>query len=73
MHTTWSRFCTVNHQALASNYQPSNMKYPGQDLYRQPQRLKASDINLEVAGCHVSVITYLLVQWLKCDHIGNHT
>ena len=29
VHTSWSRFCTVNHRALASNYQFSNMKCPG--------------------------------------------
>ena len=42
VHTRWSRFCTVNHWAFASNYQLSNMKRPGQDSNRQPQRLKAS-------------------------------
>ena len=29
VHTSWSRFCTVNHWALAGNYQLSNMKVPG--------------------------------------------
>ena len=29
VHATWSRFCTVNHQASARNYQLSNMKWPG--------------------------------------------
>ena len=28
VHTSWSRFCTVNHRASASNYQLSNMKCP---------------------------------------------
>ena len=38
VHTSWSRFCTVNHQK-ASNYQLSNMKHQGRNLKRQPQRL----------------------------------
>ena len=44
VHTSWSRFCTVNHQASANNYQLSNMKNPGLDLNRQPRRLKASTL-----------------------------
>ena len=44
VHTSWSRFCTVNHWASVSNYQLSNMKHLGQDLNRQPQRLKASTL-----------------------------
>ena len=35
-----SAYCTVNHRALASNYQLSNMKRPAQDLNRRPQRLE---------------------------------
>ena len=31
VHTSWSRLCTVNHQASASNYQLFNMKCPGRD------------------------------------------
>ena len=31
VHTSWSRFYTVNHQASASNYQLSNMRCPSQD------------------------------------------
>ena len=31
VHASWSRFCTVNHRASASNYQLSNMKCPGKD------------------------------------------
>ena len=34
VHTSWSRFCAVNHQASASNYQLSNMKRPGRDSNR---------------------------------------
>ena len=41
VHTSWSRICTVNHWALASNYQLCNMRHPGQDSNQQPQRLKA--------------------------------
>ena len=44
VHTSWSRFCTVNHQAPASNYQLSNMKRPGLYSNRWPQRLKASTL-----------------------------
>ena len=44
MHTNWSRFCTVNHRASASNCQLSNMKCPGRDLNQSPQRLKASTL-----------------------------
>ena len=40
VHTSWSTFCTVNHRASASNYKLSNMKCPGRDSNRQPQRLK---------------------------------
>ena len=29
VHTSWSRFCIVNHRASASNYQLSNLKVPG--------------------------------------------
>ena len=40
VHTSWSRFCTVNHRAWPSNYQFSNMKCPGRGSNRRPQRLK---------------------------------
>ena len=42
VHTSWSRFCTVNQRASANIYQLSNMKHPGRDLNRWPQRLKVS-------------------------------
>ena len=42
VHTSWSRFCTVNHRASASNYQVSNMKSPARDLNQQSQRLEVS-------------------------------
>ena len=35
-----SAYCTVNHRASASNYQLSNMKRPGRDSNRRPQRLE---------------------------------
>ena len=41
VHTSWSRFCTVNHQASTNNYQLSNMKRSGRDSNRRPQTLKA--------------------------------
>ena len=41
VHTSWSRFCTVNHWASASNYQLPNMKRPARDSNRRPQRLEA--------------------------------
>ena len=44
VHTSWSTFCTVNHRALVSNYQLSNMKCPGRDSNRRPQRLKTSTL-----------------------------
>ena len=50
VHTTWPRFCTVNHWALASNYQLSNMKCPGQDSNRRPHRLKASTLTATPPG-----------------------
>ena len=53
VHTTWSRFCTVNHRASASNYQLSNMKYPGRDSKRQPQRFKASTLTATSPSPHV--------------------
>ena len=36
-----SAYCTVNHRALASNYQLFNMKHPARDLNQRPQRLEA--------------------------------
>ena len=44
VHTSWSRFCTVNHQASVSNNQLSNIKSPGPDSNWRPQRLKASTL-----------------------------
>ena len=44
VHTSWSRFCTINHQPSASNYQLSNRKHPVQDSNRRPQRLEASTL-----------------------------
>ena len=44
VHTSWERLCTVNHRASGSNYQLSNMKCPGRDSNRQPQRLKANTL-----------------------------
>ena len=35
-----SAYCTVNHRALVSNYQLSNMKRPAQDSNQRPQRLE---------------------------------
>ena len=40
-----SAYCTVNHRALASNYQLSNMKRPARDSNRQPQRLEVRTFN----------------------------
>ena len=48
MHTSWSRFCTVNHRASASNYQLSNMK---------PRFKRATS---EVEGKHSSRYTFKL-------------
>ena len=45
VNTSWSRFCTVNHRASASNYQLSNTKHPDQDSNWRPQRLKASTLH----------------------------
>ena len=36
VYTSWSRFCTVNHRALASNYQLFNMKCQDQGLNQAP-------------------------------------
>ena len=44
VHTSWSRFCTVDHWASPSNHQFPNMKCPGRDSNRHPQRLKASTL-----------------------------
>ena len=44
VHTSCSRFCTVNHRASASNYQLSNIKHPARDLNRRLQRLEASTL-----------------------------
>ena len=40
-----SAYCNVNHRALPSNYQLSNMKYPARDSNRRPQRLKPRTLN----------------------------
>ena len=39
-----SAYCTVNHRALASNYQLFNMKRPARDSNRRPQRLEARTV-----------------------------
>ena len=44
VHTSWSRFCTVNHRASASNYQLSHMKCPARDSNWRPQRFEASTL-----------------------------
>ena len=38
VHMSWSRFCTVNHWQVTTIL--SNMKRPGRDSNRRPQRLK---------------------------------
>ena len=63
VHTSWSRFCTVNHRALASNCQLSNMKYPGRDLNRRPQRLKASTL-IATPPSPLAFFRYLRFTWL---------
>ena len=46
VHTSQSRFCTVNHRASASNYQIYNMKGPARDSNQRPQRLEASTLTI---------------------------
>ena len=41
-----SAYYTVNHRALASNYQLSNMKLPAKDSNQWPQRLEARTLPL---------------------------
>ena len=41
-----SACCTVNHWALASNYQLSNTKRPAQDSNRRPKRLEVKTLPL---------------------------
>ena len=55
VHTSWSSFCTVNHQAPASNYQLSNMKSPGQDSNRRPQRLNVSAVTATAQNSLIGV------------------
>ena len=45
VHTSWSRFYTVNYRALAGNYQISNMKRPGRDSNWQPQEVEWNHSN----------------------------
>ena len=44
VHSSWSRFYTVNYWALAGNDQLSNMKRLGRVSNRRPERLKASTL-----------------------------
>ena len=45
VHTSWSSFCTVNHRALASNYQLSNMKCLGRDLNQSTSEVEGEHSN----------------------------
>ena len=75
VHTSWSRFCTVNHRASASNYQLSNMKHPGRDSNRQPQRLKVSTlttISLSPPVCLSMCITQTLNRVIFHSRWGLH-
>ena len=56
VHISWSRFCTINHRASASNYQLSNMKYPVWDLNRLPPRLKASTLTAVPPSPHAEFV-----------------
>ena len=58
VHTSWSRFCTANHWASASNYQHSNMKCPVRDSNQQPQRLKHSNRCTTEPPSHVYSLTF---------------
>ena len=39
-----SAYCTVNHRALASNYQLSNIKRPARDSNRRPPRFEVKTL-----------------------------
>ena len=70
VHTSWSRLCTVNHRASTSNYQLSNMKHPGRDSNRQPQRLKVS--TLTATPPNPLAITCTPNVNLKCNTVFPH-
>ena len=64
VHTSWSRFCTVNHRASASNYQLSNMEVPGQRFELATSEVEGKHSNrytTESPSCGV-VISYLIVK-----------
>ena len=46
-----SAYCIVNHQALASNYQLSNMKRLARDSNRRPQRLEVRTLTATPPSC----------------------
>ena len=56
MHTSWSRFCTVNHQALASNYQLSNMKCPGPRFKLATSKDVGKHSHRPITECHVKEV-----------------
>ena len=67
VHTSWSRFCTLNNWASASNYQLSNINRPGWDLSQRPQRLKASTLTATPPSPlykHVAQVLYCSFSWL---------
>ena len=53
VHTSWSRFCTVNYRESASTCQLSNMKRPAQDSNLRPQRLEASTLTATPPSPHM--------------------
>ena len=59
-------YCTVNHQASASNYQLSNMKRPAQDSNRWPQRLEARTLTATPPSPLLGSWKYSLVGTMSC-------
>ena len=72
-----SAYCNVNHRALASNCQLSNMKYPARDSNRRPQRLKARTLNCYTTEpppqtCRFYLFIYLFGVLPRFQHCTGH-
>ena len=62
VHTSWSRFCTVNHQAMGSNYQLSNMKHLGRDSKPATSEVEGEHFNCNTTEPHHSPPPLIFVQ-----------
>ena len=64
--------CTVNHRALASSYQLSNMKHPAQDSNRRPQRLEARTLTATPSSPLLHKVVFLRVFVCVADYSNSN-